>query len=193
MPCRRLVGSCTSMSSGNSLMGMNKRTYAALGGELMEQLKRLQFCIVGCGGTGANFAEMLVRSGARRLVLIDGGAVKTSDLNRVFGFTAQDVGKPKVKALAERLKSIARDEVDVCALGDSFRRPDQILDDNTLGQRVRDAVHDADVVFAATDPNSSSLVSSSYAVTRTAECFSAAACVWTEKPGSTDSSVRGPP
>ena len=138
-------------------MSMNKRTSAALGGELMERLKTLQFCIVGCGGTGANFAEMLVRTGARRLVLIDGGTVRTSGLNRVFGFTAQDVGKPKVEALSERLKSIGRDKVDVCALGDSFRGPDQILDDNTTGQRVRDAVHDADVVFAATDTNTSRL------------------------------------
>ena len=138
-------------------MGMNKRTSAALGDELMEQLKTLHFCIVGCGGTGANFAEMLVRSGARRLVLIDGGTVKESGLNRVFGFTEQDVGKPKVKALADRLKSIVGDEVDVCALEDSFRRSEQILDDNTLGQRVRDAVYDADVVFVATDTNSSRL------------------------------------
>ena len=138
-------------------MSMNERIFAALGGELMERLKTLQFCIVGCGGTGATFAEMLVRTGATRLVLIDGGTVKKSGLNRVFGFTAQDVGKPKVEALAERLKSIGSEEVDVCALGDSFRRPEQILDDNTLGQSVRDAVHDADVVFAATDTNSSRL------------------------------------
>ena len=138
-------------------MCMNERTSGALGGELMERLKTLQFCIVGCGGTGATFAEMLVRTGARRLVLIDGGTVKTSGLNRVFGFTAQDIGKRKVEALAERLKSISRDEVDVCALADSFRRPEQILDDNTLGQSVRDAVYDADVVFAATDTNTSRL------------------------------------
>ena len=59
-------------------MSMNERTFAALGGELMERLKTLQFCIVGCGGTGATFADMLVRTGATRLVLNDGGTVKKS-------------------------------------------------------------------------------------------------------------------
>ena len=123
----------------------------------MERLRSLQFCIVGCGGTGANFAEMLVRTGARRLVVIDGGTVKESGLNRVFGFTAQDVGKPKVEVLEQRLRAIGRAELDVCALYDSFRHPDQILDGNSEGQQVRNAVHDADVVFIASDTNTSRL------------------------------------
>ena len=80
------------------LVSLDKRTTAALGDELMERLSSLQFCIVGCGGTGANFAEMLVRTGANRLVLIDGGCVKKSGLNRVFGFTVQDVGKTESRS-----------------------------------------------------------------------------------------------
>lgn len=121
----------------------------------MNQLSSLQFCIVGCGGTGANFAEMLVRTGAKRLVLIDGGCVKESGLNRVFGFTAKDIGKPKVDVLERRLKALGRANMEVHALHDSFREPNQILENNALGQQVRDAVFDADVVFIATDTNSS--------------------------------------
>lgn len=138
-------------------MSLDERTTAALGGELMERLRRLKFCIIGCGGTGANFAEMLVRTGARHLTLIDGGTVKKSDLNRVFCFTASDVGRAKVEVLKAHLKAVAGDELDAQSLCDSFRRPDQILDDYALGQRVRDEVHDADVVFAATDTNTSRL------------------------------------
>ncbi len=138
-------------------MNLDERTVAALGDDLMERLSRLRFCIVGCGGTGANFADMLVRTGARHLALIDGGTVKKSDLNRVFSFTADDVGEPKVKVLEERLKAVAGNELDVRSLCDSFRRPDQILDGHDLGQRVRDEVYDADVVFAATDTNTSRL------------------------------------
>jgi hypothetical protein len=138
-------------------MTLNERTTAALGSELMERLRSLRFCIVGCGGTGANFADMLVRTGARRLTLIDGGTVKESGLNRVLCFTAKDVGKPKVEVLERHLRAIAGNDLDVCSLSDSFRRPDQILDGNTVGQRVRDKVHDADVVFAATDTNTSRL------------------------------------
>ncbi len=121
----------------------------------MERLRSLHYCIVGCGGTGATFAEMLVRTGATRLTLIDGGTVKKSDLNRVFSFAVQDVGEPKVEVLQRRLRAVGRPELELHALCDSFRRPDQILDGHTLGQSVRDAVHDADVVFAATDTNTS--------------------------------------
>ena len=123
----------------------------------MERLGSLRFCIVGCGGTGANFADLLVRTGARRLTLIDSGIVKASDLNRVLSFTAKDIGKPKVQALEEQLRAVGRPELEVRSLFDSFRQPDQIIDGHALGQAVRDAVHDADVVFAATDTNTSRL------------------------------------
>ena len=68
-----------------AIMGLDDRTSKALGDKVMERLRSLRFCIVGCGGTGANFAEMLVRTGATRLALIDGAVVKEEDLNRVFG------------------------------------------------------------------------------------------------------------
>ena len=138
-------------------MSLNERTSAALGRQLMERLRSLRFCIVGCGGTGANFADMLVRTGARHLTLVDGGRVKKSGLNRVLCFRAQDVRKKKVQVLERHLKAVAGNELDVCSLYDHFRQTDQILDDNPLGQRVRDAVHDADVVFIATDTNTSRL------------------------------------
>ena len=136
-------------------MGLDRRTTAALGIDMMEKLESLEFCIVGCGGTGANFAEILVRTGARHLTLIDGGNVKESDLNRVFSFTVQDVEEPKVQVLANRLREVGRPGLELNTLYDSFRRSDQILEGHTLGQKVRDAVHDADVVFAATDTNTS--------------------------------------
>ena len=138
-------------------MGFRARTTAALGDKLIAQLGSLRFCVVGCGGTGANFADMLVRTGARRLSLIDGGNVKASGLNRVLGFLPEDVGKPKVNVLRSRLLATGEDGLDVFALCDSFRSEDQIMDNNPLGQRVRDEVHDADVVFAATDTNTSRL------------------------------------
>ena len=138
-------------------MSSDKRTTAALGIEVMERLRSLNFCIVGCGGTGANFADMLVRTGARCLTLIDGGTVKKSDLNRVFSFTSRNIGEPKVAALEKQLRAVGRPELEVRGLYDSFRRSDQIVDGHSLGQHVRDAVYDADIVFAATDTNTSRL------------------------------------
>ena len=135
-------------------MGLDDRTAKALGDRVMGRLRSLRFCVVGCGGTGANFAEMLVRTGAVRLALIDGAVVKECDLNRVFSFAWNDVGKPKVDVLKSRLDSI-RPGLEIRALRDCFRKREDILDDHLIGQRVRDAVHDADVVFVATDTNTS--------------------------------------
>ena len=135
-------------------MSLDDRTSKALGDKVMERLRSLRFCIVGCGGTGANFAEMLVRTGATRLTLIDGAEVKEEDLNRIFSFSFADVGKPKVEVLKTRLEAL-RPGLEICALRDSFRRREEILKDHPIGQRVRDVVHDADVVFIATDKNTS--------------------------------------
>ena len=135
-------------------MTIYDRTAKALGEDVMSQLRSLRFCIVGCGGTGASFAEMLVRSGAIRLSLIDGTDVDESNLNRVFCFYACDVGQPKVEVLARRLKGACKD-LEILPLRDSFKEAADILPGHLIGQRVRDAVHDADVVFIATDTNKS--------------------------------------
>ena len=130
------------------------RTTTALGEAVMSQLAELGFCIVGCGGTGANFAEMLVRTGAKRLTLVDGTNVKGSNLNRVFSFHHAAIGRPKVEVLKDYLETIRPGHLDITPLRESFRDPD-LVPINPEAQRVRDAVHDADVVFIATDKNAS--------------------------------------
>ena len=137
-------------------MCIDDRTTKALGEPVMARLRELSFCVVGCGGTGAGFAEMLVRSGARCLTLIDGDVVKASDLNRVTAFCRGDVGQPKVQALKARLQRI-RDGLRIVPLRDSFRSANDLAAGHKIGQRVRDAVYDADVVFIATDSNTSRL------------------------------------
>ena len=121
----------------------------------MEKLRTLHFCVVGCGGTGATFAELLVRSGATQLTLIDGDTVDESNLNRVPSFAWSDIERCKVTALKERLVAI-RPGCNICTLPTSFREREDILND-PLGQPARDAVYDADVVFVGTDTNTSRL------------------------------------
>ena len=139
---------------GLEAVGIDDRTIKAVGENVMEKLRSLSFCVVGCGGTGANFAEMIVRSGGRRIVLIDGDRVDDTNLNRVFGFSFDDVELPKVEALSARLMSI-RPRSEVETLSDHFRERENIANGYVLGQRVRDAVYDADVVFIGTDTNRS--------------------------------------
>lgn len=136
------------------MMTIDDRSEKALGKDIIEKLRSLQFCIVGCGGTGAIFAELLVRTGAVNLVLIDGAKVNPTNLNRVFQFIESDCGKYKSEVLRDRLSSI-RKGTEISVLTDHFRSPENILPNHNVGQDVRDAVYDADLVFLGTDTNQS--------------------------------------
>ena len=130
------------------------RTEKAIGRDLVKEIQKYKYCIVGCGGTGALFAEMLVRTGAEKITLIDGGIVEESNLNRVISFTMDDVKKEKVYVLSSRLKSINA-KVQVTSINCCLREYDP--EDNN-GQKARDAVYDSDIVIIAMDKNKSRIV-----------------------------------
>lgn len=95
--------------------------------------------VVGLGGLGCPAAEILVRAGIRRLGLVDGDRVETSNLHRQLLYEAADVGAPKVDVARERLRSFAEDtEIDVY--------PDPLDEDN-----VRSRVSAYDFVIDGTD------------------------------------------
>jgi sulfur carrier protein ThiS adenylyltransferase len=73
--------------------------------ELRARLRAASVAIVGCGGLGSNVAAMLLRSGVRRLTLIDFDVVDASNLNRQLFFRDQ-IGRLKTEALAETLRRI---------------------------------------------------------------------------------------
>lgn len=62
--------------------------------------------ILGCGSVGSTMAELLVRSGVEVLTLVDPDEVSPANLSRGV-YTASDIGRRKVEALASRLESIA--------------------------------------------------------------------------------------
>ena len=80
----------------------------ALDPELRARLHGCTVAVIGCGGLGSNVAEMLVRSGVGRLTLVDFDTVDERNLNRQFFFRDQ-IGMPKVIALAENLQRIRSD------------------------------------------------------------------------------------
>ncbi len=76
-----------------------------------EQLRLLgetRVGVVGCGGIGSNIAPLLVRSGVRRLLLVDFDVVECSNLNRQL-YLPEDIGSPKVSVLASHLLRLAPD------------------------------------------------------------------------------------
>lgn len=88
------------------LQGIFSRTALLLGDASMKQMVQKRVIVVGVGGVGSWCAEGLVRSGIRRLTIVDSDLVTLSNVNRQLMATTLSVGRPKVEVLKERLLSI---------------------------------------------------------------------------------------
>ncbi len=81
--------------------------------------------IVGCGSFGAALADMLVRAGLGRLLLIDPELLSVENLGRHV-LASSDIGRPKAEALANRLREI-NPELNVEARQEKFRDAEGLL------------------------------------------------------------------
>ena len=104
--------------------------------------------VVGLGGTGSPLAEVLVRMGVGRLILIDHDELDTpSNLRRVFGSTRAHLvpGAPssKVQVVAQHLDNLGLD-CKLTPLAIDVRAPQALH-----------ALIDCDVIFGATDNHTS--------------------------------------
>jgi len=85
------------------------------GKEAQKKLEDSFVVVVGLGGVGSHAAHMLVRSGVRKIRMIDFDQVSLSSLNRHAVATHADVGTPKATALVKHLLEFAphcRDTID---------------------------------------------------------------------------------
>src|SRR5258708_7403162 len=76
------------------------------GAAALLRLQAAQVCIVGVGGVGSWVVEALARSGIGALTLIDLDDVCLTNVNRQLPALDGNIGRPKVAALAERVKLI---------------------------------------------------------------------------------------
>ena len=83
------------------------RSEALLGSEAMARLKAARVLVVGVGGVGSWCAEALVRTGLGHITLVDDDVVAESNVNRQCPAMVATVGRPKVEAMAERLREIS--------------------------------------------------------------------------------------
>lgn len=83
------------------------RSEALLGAAAMARLRAAHVLVVGVGGVGSWCAEALVRTGVGRITLVDDDAVAASNVNRQCPATEKTLGRPKVDAMAERLREIS--------------------------------------------------------------------------------------
>lgn len=100
-------------------------------------LRNSVILVAGCGSTGGSAIELLVRSGAENLILIDNGTYDLNNSNRQ-NMTLEDVGelKPEVfKLRCNAINPFAR--IEVCNIGIT---PDNVEDYVTRADIVIDAV-----------------------------------------------------
>ena len=77
-----------------------------MGNEAMDRIAAKRVIIFGVGGVGSWCAESLVRSGIRKLTIVDSDRVCITNINRQLMATTKTVGQVKVDALKERLLTI---------------------------------------------------------------------------------------
>lgn len=82
------------------------RAELLLGSDVMEQIASKRVIVFGVGGVGSWCVECLVRSGIRRLTIVDCDKVCASNVNRQLMATTKTIGRAKVEALKERLLEI---------------------------------------------------------------------------------------
>ena len=78
----------------------------SVGVEGQRRLGKASVLVVGVGGLGSFSASLLVRMGVARVRVVDRDLVELTNLHRTAHYTEDDVGRPKVEALGQRLRLI---------------------------------------------------------------------------------------
>lgn len=82
------------------------RTSLVIGEENIDRLSQSKVAVFGVGGVGGFVCEALARSGAGKLILIDGDTVAKSNINRQIIALESTVGKQKAEVMKERILDI---------------------------------------------------------------------------------------
>ncbi|MBT8387464.1 MAG: ThiF family adenylyltransferase, partial [Ignavibacteria bacterium] len=81
------------------------RTISSWGQKTQDDISRLKIGIVGLGSVGSIVAEILSRTGVADFILIDFDSVEAKNQDRTQGVYQSDIGKAKVKVIAESIKN----------------------------------------------------------------------------------------
>lgn len=77
------------------------------GSTALERFRGAHLAVIGIGGVGAWASEALARSGIGRLTLVDLDEVCITNVNRQVHALDGQIGRPKVKAMADRVRLIS--------------------------------------------------------------------------------------
>jgi tRNA A37 threonylcarbamoyladenosine dehydratase len=86
--------------------GIFQRTQLLFGEDRMDIIAQKKVIIFGIGGVGSWCAESLIRTGIRKLTIVDSDRVCVTNINRQLHATSKTVGQVKTEALKQRLLEI---------------------------------------------------------------------------------------
>ena len=119
------------------------RQIRAFGEDGQYILDSLRVGVVGIGGTGSIAVQQLAYLGVRNFILIDPDIIETTNLNRVVGAVARDVGRAKCVIAARNLNQYS-----------SSIEVQEIRGDVVHATNARHLI-DADIIFCCTDSHGS--------------------------------------
>lgn len=85
---------------------MFERTELVIGKDNLKKLNNSSVLVIGLGGVGGYVVETLVRSGVGKIILVDNDIVDITNFNRQIIAISSTIGKSKVDAMEDRIKSI---------------------------------------------------------------------------------------
>ena len=140
---RMLTASSDNSNTLNVSTNMYDRQILAFGDDGQNALQTLRIGIVGLGGTGSVVVQQLAHLGVTHYTLIDPDDVDVTNLNRLIGGRAEDVGKTKV-SVARRLITTIRPNAKIESIvGDVVDEP--------YAQRIVQS----HIIFCCTDSHAS--------------------------------------
>lgn len=101
--------------SGSTTDERDARHVLVWGAAGQRRLRLARVAVVGVGGTGSHVAVQLAHLGIGHLLLVDPDVVEVTNLSRLIGATASDVGEPKAAVLTSVARRI-RPDLDVEAI-----------------------------------------------------------------------------
>lgn len=122
------------------------RQVLAIGEEGHARLRGSRVGIVGLGGVGAVVAQQLAHLGVGECILVDDDRVERSNLHRLVGATAFDIGAAKVDVAARQIKAI-NPPAKVTCIPSNVRTADAI-----------DALKGMEVLFGCVDTDAARLI-----------------------------------
>lgn len=85
---------------------MNERTIGLIGQANLNKIQQKSILIVGVGGVGGTALEALIRSGIKKITIIDNDTFEKSNLNRQILATTKTLNSEKTKIAQDRIKKI---------------------------------------------------------------------------------------